>query len=111
MSKPIGPYTPVVRSGEWVVTSGQLRPDAGDVAAQTTAALAQVRELLESQGASLGDVVKTTVVLTDMGDFAAMNEAYAAAMGEHRPARTTVAVAALPLGAAVEVEAWARVGP
>lgn len=110
MSKPLGPYTPVVRAGEWVVTSGQVKPDAGDVAAQTTAAVSQVRELLESQGASLGDVVKTTVFLIDMADFDAMNQAYAAAFGDHRPARSTIGVAALPAGARVEVEAWARVG-
>ncbi|HEX9968591.1 MAG TPA: RidA family protein [Acidimicrobiales bacterium] len=110
MIKPLGPYTPVVRRGEWVVTSGQIGPSGGDVAAQTTEALGRIRELLESEGASLADIVKTTVFLTDMADFETMNEAYVAAMGEHRPARTTVAVAALPLGAAVEVEAWARVG-
>lgn len=110
MSKPLGPYSPVVRTGEWVVTSGQIKPDAGDVPEQTTSAVSQISELLASQGASLTDVVKTTVFLVDMADFEAMNEAYAAAFGDHRPARTTIAVAALPAGARVEVEAWARVG-
>ncbi|HVF75305.1 MAG TPA: RidA family protein [Acidimicrobiales bacterium] len=110
MTKPLGPYSPVVRAGEWVVTSGQIKPDAGDIPAQTTAAISQVRELLESQGASLADVVKTTVFLVDMGDFDAMNEAYVAAFGDHRPARSTIGVAALPAGARVEVEAWAHLG-
>jgi 2-iminobutanoate/2-iminopropanoate deaminase len=110
VSKPLGPYSPVVRSGEWVVTSGQIGPVDGSVAEQTEAALDNVRALLDAHGASLGDVVKTTVFLVDIGDFAAMNEAYAKAFGDHRPARSTVAVSALPAGARVEVEAWARIG-
>ena len=62
------------------------------------------------QSASLADVVKTTVFLRDMGDYAAMNDAYTTAFGEHRPARSAIGVAALPLDAAVEIEAWAWVG-
>jgi 2-iminobutanoate/2-iminopropanoate deaminase len=114
MTKPLGPYTPVVRSGEWIVCSGQLGMNdgalvAGGVAAETTQAVANLAALLDSQGAALSDIVKTTVFLTDMGDFATMNEAYVAAFGDHRPARSTIGVAALPLaGAAVEIEAWAR---
>jgi 2-iminobutanoate/2-iminopropanoate deaminase len=113
MTKPVGPYSPILRAGEWLVCSGQvgLRDGAlveGGVRAQTVQALANLRALLEGEDASLGDVVKTTVFLTDMGDFGAMNEEYAAAFGDHRPARSTVAVVALPLGAVVEVEAWAR---
>jgi 2-iminobutanoate/2-iminopropanoate deaminase len=113
--KPVGPYSPVVRAGEWLVSSGQigLRDGAlvdGGVVPQAQQALANLRGLLEGEGASLADVVKTTVFLTDMGDYAAMNEVYVAAFGDHRPARSAVAVAALPLGAAVEVEAWARTG-
>ncbi len=113
MSAPIGPYSPIVRAGGWLVTSGQigLRDGAivdGGVRAQTVQSLANLRTVLEGEGASLADVVKTTVFLTDMADFAAMNEEYATAFGDHRPARSTVAVAALPLGAVVEVEAWAR---
>jgi 2-iminobutanoate/2-iminopropanoate deaminase len=81
----------------------------GGVAAETTQAVANLAGLLESEGAALTDIVKTTVFLTDMADFAAMNEAYVAAFGDHRPARSTIGVAALPLaGAAVEIEAWAR---
>lgn len=113
MSKPVGPYSPIVRAGEWLVCSGQigLQDGAvieGGVRAETVQALANLTAVLASEGATLADVVKTTVFLLDMGDFAAMNEEYAAAFGEHRPARSTVAVAALPLGAGVEVEAWAR---
>ena len=114
MSKPLGPYTPVVRAGEWIVCSGQLGMKdgalvEGGVAAETTQAVANLAGLLESEGATLNDIVKTTVFLTNMGDFAAMNEAYVAAFGDHRPARSTIGVAALPLpGAVVEIEAWAR---
>jgi 2-iminobutanoate/2-iminopropanoate deaminase len=116
MSKPLGPYTPVVRSGDWIVCSGQLGMSdgalvGGGVAAETTQAVANLSGLLEAQGAALSDIVKTTVFLTNMDDFATMNEAYVAAFGDHRPARSTIGVAALPLpGAAVEIEAWARVG-
>jgi 2-iminobutanoate/2-iminopropanoate deaminase len=114
MSKPVGPYTPIVRAGEWLVVSGQVGLGesglADGVSAQVTQAMANLRGLLEGEGASLDDVVKTTVFLVDMDDYAAMNDAYTAALGDHRPARSAVAVAALPIGALVEVEAWARVG-
>jgi len=115
MNMPVGPYSPVVRAGEWVVTAGQLgMVDGalvdGGVAAQAVRALANLRGLLEGEGASLTDVVKVTVFLVDMGDFAAMNEVYVEAFGGHRPARSTIAVAALPFGAIVEIEAWAWVG-
>lgn len=115
MTKPAGPYSPIVRSGGWLVCSGQvgLRDGAmvdGGVVAQTTQAIANLRTLLEGEGASLANVVKTMVFLVDMDDFAVMNEAYVEAFGDHRPARSTIGVAALPLGALVEVEAWARIG-
>lgn len=115
MSKPVGPYTPVVRAGGWVVCSGQLglRDGAlvpGGVAAQLTVAIDNLAGLLASQGAALSDVVKTTVFLTDMAHYAEMNDAYATAFGNHRPARSAVAVAGLPLGGLVEIEAWARPG-
>jgi 2-iminobutanoate/2-iminopropanoate deaminase len=114
VSKLVGPYTPIVRAGEWLVVSGQvgLRGEhlAEGVKGQTTQAVANLRALLEGEGASLTDVVKTTVFLAHIGDYSPMNEAYTAAFGAHRPARSAVAVAALPLGALVEVEAWARVG-
>jgi 2-iminobutanoate/2-iminopropanoate deaminase len=112
MSKPLGPYTPVVRAGDFVIVSGQggIKDGAiveGGVAAQTTQTMANVAERLAEVGASLQDVVKTLCFLTDMGTFAEFNQAYADALGEHRPARSTVEVSALPGGMAVEVEAWA----
>jgi 2-iminobutanoate/2-iminopropanoate deaminase len=114
--RPVGPYTPVRRAGDWVICSGQVgirdgRLVEGGVAAQVTQAIANVEALLRGQGTDLGAVVKTTVFLTDIGDYAAVNEAYVAAFGDHRPARSAVAVAGLPIGALVEVEAWAYVGP
>ena len=115
MSRPVGPYTPIVRAGEWLVASGQVGVAGGalvegGVAAQLTQAIANLARLLEGEGSALAQVTKTTVFLTDMGDYAAVNEAYTAAFGDHRPARSAVAVAALPIGAAVEIEAWAWVG-
>ncbi|MGH9062650.1 MAG: RidA family protein [Acidimicrobiales bacterium] len=115
MSAPVGPYTPVVRAGEWLVCSGQLGlADGalvdGGVGAQVRQAVANLDRLLSGEGASLSDVVKTTVFLADIGDYPAMNDAYMAAFGDHRPARSAFAVAALPMGGLVEIEAWARVG-
>lgn len=112
MNKPLGPYSPFVRAGDFVIVSGQggMRDGQlveGGVAAQTTQTLANVAEQLAAAGATLDDVVKTLCFLTDMGTFAEFNEAYAAAFGGHRPARSTVEVSALPAGLAVEVEAWA----
>ena len=114
---PIGPYSPgraVPSGGRWVVTSGQTGIDPatgklvdGGVAVQTERVLQNVRAVLQSGGADLGDVVKTTVFLFDMADFAAMNEVYARVFGDHKPARTTVAVKGLPLNCLVEIEAWA----
>ncbi|MGH9115074.1 MAG: RidA family protein [Acidimicrobiales bacterium] len=113
--RPVGPYTPVVRAGQWLVCSGQLglRDGAlvdGGVAEQVTQAVTNLRSLLEGEGSELGAVAKTTVFLTDIADYAAMNDAYTAAFGDHRPARSAFAVAGLPLGALVEIEAWAHVG-
>ena len=114
MSKPIGPYSPVVRAGDFVVVSGQVgiaegKLVEGGVAAQTTQLMANLAEHLATEGATLGDIVKTMCFLRDMDDFDTFNAAYAAALGGHRPARSTVAVAGLPIGAGVEVEAWAYV--
>ena len=114
MSTPVGPYTPIVRAGEWLVCSGQVGAAGGElvvggVREQLRQALANLERLLASEGASLADVVKTTVFLTHINDYAAMNETYVEVFGGHRPARSAVAVSALPLGALVEVEAWARV--
>ena len=98
MSKPLGPYTPVVRAGDFVIVSGQggmrdgVKVDGG-VRAETTQTMQNVAAQLATVGASLSDVVKTTCFLTDMENFAAFNEAYAEAFGTHRPARSTVGVA------------------
>ena len=70
--------------------------------------LSNLKDVLESAGASMSDVIKTTVFLVDMDDYAEMNEIYCEAFGDHRPARSAVAVAALPLGAQIEIEAWAQ---
>ena len=107
-------YSPVVRAGNWLVVSGQVGMRDGKLVSQGTAgqlsqAIENLRGLLEAEGASLADVVKTTVFLLHMRDYDDMNEAYVAAFGEHRPARSCVAVVELPIGALVEVEAWAHV--
>ena len=76
--------------------------------AQFVQALSNLKDVLESAGASMSDVIKTTVFLVNMDDYAEMNEIYCEAFGDHRPARSAVAVAALPLGAQIEIEAWAQ---
>jgi 2-iminobutanoate/2-iminopropanoate deaminase len=112
MNKPLGPYSPFVRAGDFIIVSGQggMKDGAiveGGVAAQTTQTMANLSDRLADAGASLSDVVKTTCFLTDMDTFATFNAAYAEALGNHRPARSTVEVSALPGGMSVEVEAWA----
>lgn len=112
MSKPLGPYTPVVRAGDWIIVSGQLgvvdgAVVAGGVAAQTTQAVENLKAQLATMDATLADIAKTLCFLTDMDTFATFNEAYVAGFGNARPARSTIGVAALPLGGAVEIEAWA----
>lgn len=113
MNAPVGPYTPIVRAGDWLVVSGQIGLRDGElvsgVQGQVRQALENLAALLESEGASLADVAKTTVFLRHMDDYDRMNETYLAAFGDHRPARSAVAVAGLPKGALVEVEAWAHV--
>ena len=124
---PVGPYTPIVRAGPWLICSGQLglhEPPAassaaggeaatapvlvdGGAPAQITQALSNAERLLSDNGATLGHVVKTTVFVIDPAQFPAVNEAYMAFFGTHRPARSMVAVTALPMGADVEVEVWA----
>jgi 2-iminobutanoate/2-iminopropanoate deaminase len=117
VSPAVGPYAPVRRVGDWVVTSGQvgLGGDgkggralvAGGTVAELRQALQNVAEVLAIEGATLADVVKTTLFLVDIGDFAAVNEVWVEYFTEDRPTRSAVAVAALPIGARVEVEAWA----
>ena len=108
---PGGPYTPVVRAGDWVIVSGQLglKDDVmvKGVAAQTTQAIVNLKLRLAEAGVSIKDVKKTLCFLTDMDTFATFNDAYVAGFGTSRPARSTIGVAALPRGAAVEIEAWA----
>ncbi len=119
MSRPVGPYSPSVSAGGWVVTSGQVGIVTGErgpelvrggTAAELSQALANVASVLAEAGAQMSDVVTATLYLVDMGDYVAANEVWTAAFGDHRPARTAVAVAALPLGARAEVAAWAWVG-
>jgi 2-iminobutanoate/2-iminopropanoate deaminase len=112
----IGPYSQAIRSGQFLYTSGQipLDPTTGtivgdDVQAQTHRVLQNMQALLESAGASLNSVIKTTVFLTSMSDFQAMNEVYATYFGDIAPARSTVAVVELPRKALVEIECVALV--
>ena len=113
----IGPYSQAIVTGGMIFTSGQipLRADGskleGDIAAQTEQVFDNLSAILDSQGSSLVKVVKVTVFMTDLGEFAAMNTVFAQRFGEHRPARSTVQVAALPTGARVEIEAIALVTP
>lgn len=113
----IGPYSQGVAVDGWFFTSGQvgLDPASGHLAdggfeAQARRVFANLRSVLESGGCGFSDVVKATVYLTDLGDFAALNAIYAESFGAHRPARSTVQVAALPKGAKVEIDLVARVG-
>ena len=110
----IGPYSQAIRAGGFLFTAGQVGfdPESGElvdggIAEQTARVLDNIRAILEAADTDLSRVVKTTVFLVDMADFSAMNEVYARVFGEHRPARSTVAVAALPRGARVEIEAVA----
>ena len=107
-----GPYSPAVRGGDLIFCAGQIAVDPatgalveGGVEAQTDRVLANLAAVLADCAADWGDVVKTTIFLAgSMEHFATVNERYAAVVGDHRPARSTVAVAALPLGALVEIE-------
>ena len=109
-----GPYSPAVRAGDWIVLAGQLGLGddgalvAGGTEAQARQALANVSRVLGDCGASWSDVAKVTLFLIDLGDFPTVNALYEEALGAHRPARTTVAVAGLPAGASVEIECWAH---
>lgn len=109
--KAIGPYSQGIRANGFVFCAGQTPIDPatsklveGDIAAQTRRVLQNLGAILDAAGTSLSKVVKTTVFLTDMANFKAMNEVYAEFFPEHPPARSTFAVAGLPLGASVEIE-------
>jgi len=108
----IGPYSQGVVANGFLFTAGQIAIDpatgqivAGDVRAQTERVMTNLAAVLATVNASWKDVVKTTVFLQDMGDFPVVNEIYGRALGEARPARSTVQVSALPRGVAVEIEA------
>ncbi len=112
----IGPYSQAIRYGQFLYTSGQipLDPATGnivgeDIQTQTQQVLKNLQALLQSAGASLQTVLKTTVFLIDMGDFQAMNVIYAEHFGTHAPARSTVAVAELPRQVRVEIECVALI--
>ncbi len=108
----VGPYSQAIKVGHLVYTAGQVAIDPatgklidGDIKAQTDLVLRNLRAVLEAAGSSLADVVKTTVFLNDIGDYAAMNEVYAQYFSEGKPARSAFAVDKLPLGALIEIEA------
>jgi len=114
--KAIGPYAQAVRANGFVFTAGQIPLDpvtmevvAGDVAAQTEQVLANLAAVLREAGTNWMHVVKTTVFIRDMADFAAVNAVYARVLGDARPARSTVAVAGLPRDVRVEIEAVAAI--
>lgn len=116
--KAIGPYSQAVRIENLVYTAGQIALDPvrmelveGDVAVQTHQVFANLKAVLEAAGSGLNYVIKTTVFLKDMADFAAMNAVYAGYFPENPPARSTVAVAGLPKGGLVEIEVVALLAP
>lgn len=116
--KAIGPYSMAIKAGPFVFTSGQLGLDPatnalveGGVEAETRQALTNLNHILQAAGTSLGRVVKTTVFLRDINDFARMNAIYAEFFTDYPPARSAIQVAALPKGAAVEIEAVASLPP
>jgi 2-iminobutanoate/2-iminopropanoate deaminase len=112
----VGPYSQAVRVGKMVYTAGQIALDPatgkmveGDISVQTARVLQNIEAVLKAAGSGMKNVVKTTVFLQDINDFAAMNEVYGGFFGDKPPARSTVPVAGLPLGALVEIEAVAIV--
>jgi 2-iminobutanoate/2-iminopropanoate deaminase len=113
----IGPYSQAIKSGELLFLSGQIPLDpatgelvSGGIEIQTRRVLENLGQILKSAGGSFADVVKTTIYLVDLGEFAAMNAVYATYFAAPAPARATVQVAALPKGAHIEIEAIARLG-
>lgn len=104
------PYSPLYRAGDWCCASGQIGIAEGGLVdgfdGQFRQVLANLDSLLRTNGLHARQVAKVTVFLVDMADYAQMNEIYAGFFGDHRPARSAVAVAALPFGARVELEAW-----
>ncbi len=116
MTKPVGAYRPIVRAGDWLVVSGQIglkdgRLVGGGFRAEVAQSLDNLAGLLEGEGSSLTEVVKTTVYLRHMGDYGILNEVWLEHFGATLPARAAVAVSELPLHALVEIEAMAYTGP
>ncbi|WP_262123300.1 RidA family protein [Anaerococcus sp. Marseille-Q5996] len=111
----VGPYVQAIGTEQFVFTSGQipLNPETGELVTEISAAARQVlnniKAILEESGSSIDKVIKCTVYLADINDFAAVNEVYKEFFDEHKPARSALQVAALPLGAALEIEAIASV--
>jgi len=108
----VGPYSQAVKAGDLLFISGQLPIDPekgflveGTIKEQTHQVMRNIRAICEEAGASLGDVVKTTIYLTDLSQFKAVNEAYAEYFPEHPPARVTIGVVSLPLNAHIEIDA------
>ncbi|HEY6514790.1 MAG TPA: Rid family detoxifying hydrolase [Steroidobacteraceae bacterium] len=115
LAPPVGPFSQAIRADGFLYLSGQVGQDAatgklveGGVAAQTERVLRNLQAVLEAAGKGFDDVVRAGVFLTNMGDFAAMNQIYARHFSQPYPARTTIAVVALPLGAAVEIDLVVR---
>jgi 2-iminobutanoate/2-iminopropanoate deaminase len=113
--KAIGPYSQAIRAGKWLYTSGQVGLDPatgelvpGDFAAQVRRVFENLKAVLAAADMDFDNVVKAVVYLTDMGNFQTLNGIYAEYMGDHKPARSTVAVAGLPKGAMVEIDLVAR---
>jgi 2-iminobutanoate/2-iminopropanoate deaminase len=111
-AKPIGPYSPGIRYGDFLFTSGTIGLDpstgklvAGDIAAETRQALENLSAVIFAAGSSLDNVLKTTLFLTNIEDFSSVNEVYATYFQENPPSRSTIQVAALPGGARFEIEA------
>ncbi len=112
----VGPYSQAVRSGQLLFCAGMLplvpasmKIEAAEIEGQTRQVLSNIKALLGAAGLTLANVVKSTVFLKDLGDFAKMNALYAEAFGTHKPARSTVQVAKLPLDALVEIEVVAEI--
>ena len=112
----LGPYSQAVSADGWLFTAGQIGLDPatgqlveGGLEAQTTQVLRNLRAVLATAGADFSDVVKATIYMSDLGAFAALNGIYEQAMGDHRPARSTVEVSDLPKGAMVEIDLVAKI--
>lgn len=114
--KAIGPYSQAVKAGDFLFCSGQIPIDPttgnlrlfdGDISEQTKLVMNNLKSVLNSEGLSFDNVVKTTIFLSDMNNFAKVNEVYSTFFGEHKPARATVQVSGLPKGVDVEIDAIA----